>query len=541
MDAVVTSHLSFTYPDGECVGEHRSQTLKNVSWTVRSGEFCLLEGVTGSGKTTLIRLLHPTLAPYGRRSGSVRVFGHDVEDARDSASSDIGYVAQNPASQIVCDTVWHELAFGLENRNVSQDQMRRRVAEVAHYFGIESWFDDSTAQLSGGQMQILNLASTLCTHPRLLLLDEPTAQLDPVSAANFVHAVFRVNRDMGTTVIVATHAPEIFRDYATCEVHLDRGRVCKGPLETIDVVMCAEGALHDSDAADRGVDRQRANGASDGGSSPIVRLHDVWFRYKTPDGGMSGASGRPFGCVIYECDWTCERGCVHALVGGNGCGKTTMLLLASCALAPNRGRVENESRAQAYLPQDPAALFGCETVYDELHEWQNGCAYTEHDIRRICDMLAIPYGDEHGAHRLGTQNPHDLSGGQQQLLALAKVTLTSPDLLLLDEPTKGLDGIACMRVIDVLRRMSRDGTTIVLATHDMAVVAALADTVSTIFDGQIASTEPTRSFFCENLFFRPNARTCKRIGMSDAQMSKVGLIDKEASGDGPSDEQGECR
>ncbi|MFR8045124.1 MAG: energy-coupling factor ABC transporter ATP-binding protein [Eggerthella lenta] len=148
----------------------------------------------------------------------------DELDAREAAAT-VGYVAQSPENQIVCDSVWHELAFGLENLGVEQDEMRRRVAEVAHFFGIEPWFRRSVAELSGGQKQMTTLAGTLAMQPRLLLLDEPTAQLDPVAEKNFLHALFRVNRELGITVVVATHAPEAMAEYATDMVELRDGRM----------------------------------------------------------------------------------------------------------------------------------------------------------------------------------------------------------------------------------------------------------------------------------------------------------------------------
>jgi len=262
-------------------------------------------------------------------------------------------------------------------------------------------------------------------------------------------------------------------------------------------------------------------------------MKDVWFRYQKDNETVkpkrrrkntltdqTGKGNIPFDCVLRNCTWSCAPGSIHALVGGNGCGKTTLLLLAACAYTPLRGRVSNTSHAQAYLPQDPQALFGCETVYDELREWQKNCSYQESDIAHICASLNIPYTPHADQthkpsqlHGFEAQNPHDLSGGEQQLLALAKLILTKPDLLLLDEPTKGLDSDSQVRVIHLLKDISLQGTTIVLSTHNMALVLALADTVSMIFDGQIASCEPTDAFFSENLFFRPRKETCERLGI----------------------------
>lgn len=180
------------------------------------GAFQLLVGATGSGKTTLLRNCKPSIAPHGECAGELAVFGQPVSqlDDRQSASL-VGYVSQNPENQIVCDTVWHEVAFGLENLGTPQDAMRRRVAEVAHFFGIEPWFRRQVSELSGGQRQIVTLASALALRPSLLLLDEPTAQLDPVAEKRFLHALFRINRELGITVVVSTHNPEAMAEYAT--------------------------------------------------------------------------------------------------------------------------------------------------------------------------------------------------------------------------------------------------------------------------------------------------------------------------------------
>ena len=220
MDAVRAQGFAFTYPDAP------ARTFGPLDWRVAEGSFTLLLGATGCGKTTLLRCLKPTLAPAGAQEGALEVLGRaPAAFGAAEGAAQVGYVAQNPENQLVCDTVWHELAFGLENVGLGQDAMRRRVAEVAHFFGIEPWFRASVADLSGGQQQMVNLAAVLALQPRLLVLDEPTAQLDPVAEKNFLHALFRVNRELGITVVMATHAPEATAPYATDLVELANGQV----------------------------------------------------------------------------------------------------------------------------------------------------------------------------------------------------------------------------------------------------------------------------------------------------------------------------
>ena len=195
MPAIEVRSLSFAYPDADAA------VLEGLDWSVPQGAFALLVGGTGSGKSTLLSLLKPEIAPAGERTGELLVLGENVADMDVRASAErVGYVFQDPENQIVCETVWHEMAFGLENLGLARDEMRRRVAETSYFFGLEDWLHRDTDTLSGGRKQLLSLAAVLTLRPRVLLLDEPTSQLDPVAEKNFLHALFRVNRELGCTV-----------------------------------------------------------------------------------------------------------------------------------------------------------------------------------------------------------------------------------------------------------------------------------------------------------------------------------------------------
>ena len=220
MPAIEVRSLSFAYPDADAA------VLEGLDWSVSQGAFALLVGGTGSGKSTLLSLLKPEIAPAGERTGELSVLGENVADMDVRASAErVGYVFQDPENQIVCETVWHEMAFGLENLGLARDEMRRRVAETSYFFGLEDWLHRDTDTLSGGRKQLLSLAAVLALRPRVLLLDEPTSQLDPVAEKNFLHALFRVNRELGCTVVVATHQPRPMLEYATCTYRIEGGRV----------------------------------------------------------------------------------------------------------------------------------------------------------------------------------------------------------------------------------------------------------------------------------------------------------------------------
>ena len=463
--AIEVRGLSFAYPGAA------EPVLEELDWVVPQGAFALLVGGTGSGKSTLLSLLKPEIAPTGECAGELRVLGESVAgmDVRASAER-VGYVFQDPENQIVCETVWHEMAFGLENLGLARDEMRRRVAETSYFFGMEDWLHRDTDTLSGGRKQLLSLAAVLALRPRVLLLDEPTSQLDPVAEKNFLHALFRVNRELGCTVVVATHRPHPMLEYATRAYRIEGGRV----REVADLVSLGgrEGLL----ALDS---CQPAQGAAPGAAA----IREGWFRYD-----------RASGWVLRGLDVAFSAGAVHAIVGGNGCGKSTMLSVLAKTVKLQRGRMARGAASAALLPQNPKALLVAETVRDELMEWASTCGYDEAAAQEQVARL--------GLAGLEARHPYDLSGGQRQLLALAKLLLIGPELLLLDEPTKGLD-LASRRIIArALREHAQAGGTVVMATHDLDFAEQVFDDIAMMFDGEIACMEPPADFFADNVFYR---------------------------------------
>ena len=527
--AIEVRGLRFAYPGAD------APVFEELDWRVPQGAFALLAGGTGSGKSTLLSLLKPEISPTGECTGELRVLGESVANMDVRASAErVGYVFQDPENQIVCETVWHEMAFGLENLGMSRDEMRRRVAETSYFFGLEDWLHRDTDTLSGGRKQLLSLAAVLALRPRVLLLDEPTSQLDPVAEKSFLHALFRVNRELGCTVVVATHQPRPMLEYATCAYRIKGGRVCEvadiaslGHREELffdevsgwgasrraknGVFSSASGQLGSLDlrggapGAKRGTKSDKSaefeaqilpqddSGAPSraGGCRILPKMHagsattlaGSWFRYD-----------RASGWVLRGLDAAFSAGAVHAVVGGNGCGKSTMLSVLAKTVKLQRGHMERGAASAALLPQNPKALLVAETVRDELMEWASTCGYDEAKARERAASLGL--SDLDGRH------PYDLSGGQRQLLALAKLLLIGPELLLLDEPTKGLD-LASRRIIArALRDHAKSGGTVIMATHDLDFAEQVADDIAMMFDGEIACMEPPADFFADNVFYR---------------------------------------
>ena len=527
--AIEVRGLHFAYPGAE------APVLDGLDWSVPQGAFALLVGGTGSGKSTLLSLLKPEIAPTGACSGELSVLGEGIAgmDVRASAER-VGYVFQDPENQIVCETVWHEMAFGLENLGLARDEMRHRVAEASYFFGLEDWLHRDTDTLSGGRKQLLSLAAVLALRPRVLLLDEPTSQLDPVAEKSFLHALFRVNRELGCTVVVATHQPRPMLEYATYAYRIEGGRVC----EVADIASLGHREeLFSDEVSGWGASRRAKNGVFSSASGQLGSLDprtgapgakkglksdkSAEFGAQILPQGDSGAPSRAGGCrilpkmhagpattlagswfrydrasgwVLRGLDAAFSAGAVHAVVGGNGCGKSTMLSVLAKTVKLQRGHMERGAGSAALLPQNPKALLVAETVRDELMEWASTCGYDEAAARERAASL--------GLSGLDGRHPYDLSGGQRQLLALAKLLLIGPELLLLDEPTKGLD-LASRRIIArALRDHAKTGGTVIMATHDLDFAEQVADDIAMMFDGEIACMEPPTDFFADNVFYR---------------------------------------
>lgn len=597
-------HLTFTYPGCE------APALKDLDFTVGEGEFLVVCGKSGCGKSTLLRHFKTAMSPYGKRGGEILFAGRELEkvSVREQGAR-IGYVLQSPDNQIVTDKVWHELAFGLENLGYETGTIRLRVAEMASFFGIQTWFSKKVDELSGGQKQLLNLAAVMAMQPDILVLDEPTSQLDPLAAGDFLATLRKINAELGTAIILIEHRLEEALACADRVLVMEGGgilalappRELAGLIKDNDMfqampvpmrifgeaggtgecpVTVREGrewlerqpkpepgpagpdpqytgnpgytghsgspgisitgaAVEGCKGAGAGIParmekkaRMAAGVAKETVPSPvIIEAKDVWFRYEKdgPD-------------VVRDLNFQVKKGELYCLLGGNGTGKTTTLNLVGRIYKPYRGKITIKGKelgkykeSELYgpllgiLPQNPQCLFVKDTVEKDLWE-MTGKKAGRADISlrggkgdgdgkggRACLEEVI---EQTEIGHLLKSHPYDLSGGEQQRAALAKVLLLDPEVILLDEPTKGMDGFYKRKLAGILQGLLAEGRTILMVSHDIEFCAEFGDTCAMFFYGGVAAQKPAREFFMGNSFYTTAANRMARRWCPEAITAK---------------------
>lgn len=530
MEILEIKNLTFYYPESE------TPVIKDFSVSVEAGDFFVIFGQSGCGKTTLLRQLKPQISPYGKKNGDILFEGISIGtlDTRESASK-IGFVSQSPDNQIVTDKVWHELAFGMESLGYDTLTIRRRVAEMASFFGIQDWFYKNVSELSGGQKQLLNLASVMVMQPEILILDEPTGQLDPIAASDFLAILKKINRELGTTVILTEHRLEEALSIATRAAVMEKGQIlCCGTVTEVGVYLkqnnhdmfsamptamqiwgSVESDLFCPVSVNEGrtflkIYSEKHNINKVKNDKPIfnfgvtrVSVHDVWFRYEKdlPD-------------VARGVNLTARAGELLCIFGGNGTGKTTMLKLLSGYCKPYRGEIKTDGKI-CLLPQNPQTLFVKKTVWEDLSDVLKDIKLSKNQkeekiehILKICRLLGLE-----------NRNPYDLSGGEQQRAALSKLLLLNPDILLLDEPTKGLDARFKTEFAVILKELLSIGVCVIMVSHDVEFCAEYADRCALFFDGNIACEDTPRKFFSGNSFYTTSANRIARNIIPDAVLT----------------------
>ena len=520
MEILRIENLTFYYPDSD------TPAIDHLSLSIDSGDFFVLFGHSGCGKSTLLRHLKPQISPHGVKNGSVMFYEKSIENLseRESASK-IGFVMQSPDNQIVTDKVWHELAFGLESLGYDTETIRRKVAEMAAFFGIQNWFHKDVTVLSGGQKQLLNLASVMVMQPSILILDEPTSQLDPIAAADFLYALKRINRELGTTIILTEHRLEDVLPLADRVGFMEKGRILScGTVEEVGVYLKNSnsrmffampaatriwGSVQTELPCPVSVNEGKAffrSYSEKNGIKPLdtvpsklftdvrVSAEDIWFRY-----------GKNLPDILKGVHFTAHSGELLCILGGNGTGKTTLLKLISGYYKPFNGEIKAYGTV-CLLPQNPQALFTKKTVYEDLSDVLKVNKLSDEQIHKNIENI-INLCRLNG---LENRHPYDLSGGEQQRTALAKLLLFKPDILLLDEPTKGFDAEFKEEFAAILKELLNAGVCVVMVSHDVEFCAKYADTCALFFDGNITASETARAFFSGNSFYTTSANRIAR-------------------------------
>lgn len=536
MEIITVKNVNFTYPDAT------QKVIDKVEFSVQEGEFLTIFGASGSGKTTLLKLLKKELTPHGELEGDIYYAGNKLEDTDErKLASDIGYVMQHPDHQIVTDKVWHELAFGLENIGIETTEIRRRVGEMANFFGIHHWFHKDTQELSGGQKQLLNLAGTMVMQPKVLILDEPTSQLDPIASAEFIHILEKINRDLGTTIILVEHDLEEVFPITDRILLMDEGKIILNDaprhigaqlnhffpehtmaeaLPTVVKVFhhlqftgecpltVREGKTALTNHYKNGTTVLEKSELEVVQNLPIIAMKDIWFRYD-----------RDLPDVLAGVDLEVKEREIISILGGNGSGKTTLLNVLSGQYRPYYGNITIAGKALkkykkkelykdllAVLPQDPQSVFIKSTVRDDYKEMGKVMGYTAEEIEEKIVTILQQLGIEH----LIDRHPYDVSGGEQQKIALGKILLLQPKIIVLDEPTKGIDAFSKLMLKDILLDLQTQGMTIILVTHDIEFAALVSDSCGLFFDGEVIALEDPTAFFTKNNFYTTMANRLSR-------------------------------
>lgn len=478
-------NFSFTYPEEKNV-------IKNISFGINEGDFVVISGKSGCGKTTLLKHLKPSLKPEGKMSGTI-ILDEEIEDD----DTKIGFVFQNPNDQIVMDKVWHEIAFGLENTAVPLKQMKRRVGEIVNYFNLQNIINRDIQSLSGGEKQLVNLASVMVMNPKVILLDEATAQLDPVNRDEFIKILKQINDDFNVTVIFVEHQLEGLLNVANRLIVMDEGKI----IIDDEIKMAVEKMLAKEIFVESLPDYVRISSLTDELCMSIKDARKALIDFDNFDikeiedvdiGVLMKIRDLNFGhddIVLKNLDLDIRQNEILSIVGANGSGKSSFLRCIA-GLVKYQGEVTKVGNVDkiGYLPQDPTTLFLSDKVIDDL-------LAVDESIKSVNIQL-----DNLGISDLKEKHPFDLSGGQKQLVALAKVLLTKPQLLLLDEPTKGIDALSKENLAALIRGLSKH-MTIIVASHDLEFVAKISDRVAMIFNGQMESVDTMREFFSHNLFY----------------------------------------
>ncbi len=532
MELIKINNLAFTYKTGSVTA------LKDINLSIKKGDFITVCGKSGCGKTTLLRLLKPSVAPFGEIKGTLLYKDKELSKITElEDASKIGFVMQNPDSQLITEKVWTELSFGLESLGYSNSEIRTRVSEMVSFFGIEDIFYKKTSELSGGQKQIVNLASILVMQPEVLILDEPTSQLDPVCASDFIKTLEKINREFSITVILSEHRLEeafpvsdriivMENSKIICDsIPQKAGRILKGndmfnalPASVkafysvcdgdISPVTIKEGKLWLGEALKN---PKPVTIPKKENHNPIfLQAKDLWFKYESSDS-----------YVIKGVDLSVKKGEFFTLLGGNGAGKSTLISLLSGLTDFERGKITIDGKDIkkhkglydnfiSVLPQNTLLTFSENTVLKDIKA--SLLDVTDEEINEACKTF--------GLENLLDTHPYDLSGGEQQRLSLCKVFLRKSKIVFLDEPTKGLDANFKKTLAELIKKLTDNDVTVIMVSHDIEFSAEYASRCALFFDGNVTSIGEPYEFFKDKFFYTTGANKLARDIIPDAILTK---------------------
>lgn len=536
MEVFSVKDLSFTYPLSS------TKAIDNINLKIESGDFVLICGQSGCGKTTLLRLLKKELIPKGDVSGNVLYKNQNLFELDNRISAEeIGFVMQNPESQAVMHKVSYELAFGAENIGLPKDIICRRMGEMASFFGLNNIFNNEISKLSGGQKQLVNLAGVMIMQPKVIILDEPTSQLDPIATKDFISTLRRINTELGITIIIVEHNLEDILPIADNVIVMDNGKVIANDkprnicntlktmnknhpmIKALPTPTRVYACLND----DKNIicpltikegrsfleENYKANITELSiaeyihNDIPSVELSNVWYRYE-----------RNSSDILKGVNLKVYKGEVFSLLGGNGAGKTTLMGVISGINKAYKGKIFINGKKikeykknslymynVAYLPQNPQTVFIEDSVKSDFNEVCKLMKYDKDTKEKMISNIAEKLDIIH----LLNKHPYDLSGGEQQKCAIAKMLLLQPKILLMDEPSKAMDSFAKEKLIDIIKSLS-DTMTVIIVTHDIEFACECSDRVGLFFDGNIISYNTPNKFFSENTFYTTSANRMAR-------------------------------
>lgn len=534
MAQIELKEYSFKYP-----GEDK-KALDNINLSIDEGEFILICGPSGCGKTTLLQQLKKEIIPEGDKKGTALYKGMPISELDGfTAASNIGMVFQEPESQIVTDRVINELAFSMENLGYPLDIMGRRMGEMVHFFGLENKLYEKVHNLSGGQKQVLNLASVLLLQPKVLLLDEPTSQLDPVSSKEFIQMVENLNRDYSITVILSEHRLEEVFQIADRVIMLDKGQIkYQGtPKDIAKEIYSKDDKIflnylpsisklyfnldEEKDnmpltvregkrwVKDISLEEKPSVKPNTKEKESILKIKNISFKYE-----------REKPLVLNKLNLDINEGEILSILGGNGSGKSTLLKTLAGGNKPQYGDIYFKGKKLysidinkrfkyiGYLDQNPMLYFLHDKVKDEIYNRAEKIGVDERDIHYLIDLFEL--------NNILHRHPYDISGGEKQKVALATVLLAKPKVLLLDEPTKGIDPISKNKIGELLLNLRESGITLVMATHDIEFSAKFSDRCALLFDGDIKTVEEPNTFFSQNYFYTTTINRVMREKLPNA-------------------------